>query len=46
MRQGITVEVIFGIVVILHFIVGIGYLMYKLSSPSKKKNEKDKSSFE
>lgn len=29
-------------IVILHLIVGFGYMMYKLNAPSKEKKEEDK----
>ncbi len=39
--RGETTMYVIAIIVLAHFVIGIGYLMYKLSKPSKKKSDQD-----
>jgi hypothetical protein len=41
MRDSNTLLYIVLAIVILHFIIGIGYLVYKLAGPVKKKEEEN-----
>ncbi|WP_321318778.1 hypothetical protein [Labilibaculum sp.] len=41
MKSDFTLVYILAGITALHFLIGMGYLLYKLSGPSKKKKEND-----